>query len=44
MPILFHGIFLRERLGIELKWVNIDDNGNLDPQSVIDAIDKKPSW
>ena len=33
--------FLRERLGIELKWVNIDDNGNLDPQSVIDAIDKK---
>ena len=33
--------FLRERLGIELKWVNIDDDGNLDPQSVIDAIDKK---
>ena len=33
--------FLRERLGIELKWVNIDDNGNLDPQTVIDAIDKK---
>ena len=33
--------FLRERLGIELKWVNIDDEGNLDPQSVIDAIDKK---
>jgi len=33
--------FLRERLGIELKWVNIDDNGNLDTQSVIDAIDKK---
>ncbi len=33
--------FLRERLGIELKWVNIDDNGNLDPQSVIDAIDNK---
>ena len=24
--------FLRERLGIELKWVNIDDQGNLDPQ------------
>ncbi len=33
--------FLRERLGIELKWVNIDDEGNLDAQSVIDAIDKK---
>ena len=33
--------FLRERIGIELKWVNIDDEGNLDPQSVIDAIDKK---
>ena len=32
--------FLRERLGIELKWVNIDAEGNLDPQSVIDAIDK----
>ena len=32
--------FLRERMGIELKWVDIDDNGNLDPQSVIDAIDK----
>jgi cysteine desulfurase/selenocysteine lyase len=33
--------FLRERLGIELKWVSIDDEGNLDPQTVIDAIDKK---
>ena len=33
--------FLRERLGIELKWVNIDNEGNLDAQSVIDAIDKK---
>ena len=32
--------FLRERMGIELKWVEIDDDGNLDPQSVIDAIDK----
>ena len=32
--------FLRERMGIELKWVDIDDHGNLDPQSVIDAIDK----
>ena len=32
--------FLRERLGIELNWVDIDDDGNLDPQKVIDAIDK----
>ena len=32
--------FLRERMGIELKWVDIDDHGNLDPQNVIDAIDK----
>ena len=32
--------FLRERMGVELKWVNIDDHGNLDPQNVIDAIDK----
>ena len=32
--------FLRERTGIELKWVDIDDFGNLNPQSVIDAIDK----
>ena len=33
--------FLRERLGIELKWVSIDDEGNLDPQTAFDAIDKK---
>ena len=32
--------FLRERMGIELKWVDIDYHGNLDPQMVIDAIDK----
>ena len=32
--------FLRERIGIELKWVDIDEYGNLNPQSVIDAIDK----
>jgi len=32
--------FLRERMGIELKWVDIDDHGNLNPQSVIEAIDK----
>ena len=32
--------FLRERTGVELKWVDIDNHGNLDPQKVIDAIDK----
>ena len=32
--------FLRERMGVELKWVDIDDHGNLDPQKVIEAIDK----
>ena len=32
--------FLRERMGVELKWVDIDNHGNLDPQNVIDAIDK----
>ena len=32
--------FLRERTGVELKWVDIDDYGNLDPQKVIDAIDR----
>jgi len=32
--------FLRERMGVELKWVDIDDHGNLDPQTVIEAIDK----
>ena len=32
--------FLRERTGVELKWVDIDDHGNLDPQKVVDAIDK----
>ena len=30
--------FLRERLGVTLKWVEIDVNGDLDPQAVIDAI------
>ncbi|WP_050525482.1 cysteine desulfurase [Pseudorhodobacter aquimaris] len=30
--------FLRERLGVVLKWVNCDANGDLDPQAVIDAI------
>ena len=30
--------FLRERLGVVLKWVEIDGQGDLDPQAVIDAI------
>ncbi len=30
--------FLRERQGIVLKWVDVDANGDLDPQQVIDAI------
>jgi cysteine desulfurase/selenocysteine lyase len=30
--------FLRERYGVVLKWVDIDAQGNLDPQAVIDAI------
>jgi cysteine desulfurase/selenocysteine lyase len=30
--------FLRERQGVVLKWVDIDANGDLDPQAVIDAI------
>jgi cysteine desulfurase/selenocysteine lyase len=30
--------FLRERQGVVLKWVEIDANGDLDPQAVIDAI------
>ena len=30
--------FLRERQGAVLKWVDIDDNGDLDPEAVIDAI------
>jgi cysteine desulfurase / selenocysteine lyase len=30
--------FLRERLGVVLKWVDIDSKGDLDPQAVIDAI------
>ena len=30
--------FLRERMGIVLKWVDCDLLGNLDPQAVIDAI------
>ncbi|SNS74982.1 cysteine desulfurase [Tropicimonas sediminicola] len=30
--------FLRERQGVVLKWVDVDMNGDLDPQAVIDAI------
>lgn len=30
--------FLRERQGVVLKWVDIADDGALDPQAVIDAI------
>ncbi|NDD33849.1 MAG: aminotransferase class V-fold PLP-dependent enzyme, partial [Rhodobacteraceae bacterium] len=30
--------FLRERQGVVLKWVDVDETGYLDPQAVIDAI------
>ena len=30
--------FLRERQGVVIKWVDVDDTGALDPQAVIDAI------
>lgn len=30
--------FLRERLGVKLVWVDVDSQGDLDPQKVIDAI------
>lgn len=30
--------FLRERQGVVLKWVDVDADGNLDPQAVLDAI------
>ncbi|MBI1492227.1 cysteine desulfurase [Halocynthiibacter styelae] len=33
--------FLRERLGVVIKWVEIDSNGDLDPQRVIDAVTDK---
>ncbi|MBU2961584.1 cysteine desulfurase [Citreicella sp. C3M06] len=32
---------LRERLGVVLKWVDVDADGGLDPQAVIDAIGPK---
>ncbi|MRU17066.1 cysteine desulfurase [Roseovarius sp. A21] len=33
--------FLRERQGVNLKWVDVDATGYLDPQKVIDAIGPK---
>ncbi|OED47730.1 cysteine desulfurase [Leisingera sp. S232] len=33
--------FLRERQGVVLKWVDVADDGSLDPQKVIDAITPK---
>lgn len=30
--------FLRERMGVVIKWVDVDATGALDPQAVIDAI------
>ncbi len=33
--------FLRERQGVVLKWVDVDMNGDLDPQAVINAISPK---
>ncbi len=30
--------FLRERQGVVLKWVDVDAEGNLDPQAVLDTI------
>ena len=33
--------FLRERQGVVIKWVDVDANGDLDPQSVIDAITER---
>ena len=30
--------FLRERQGVVLKWVDIEPDGSLDPERVIDAI------
>ncbi|MDG1339156.1 MAG: cysteine desulfurase [Paracoccaceae bacterium] len=33
--------FLRERQGVVLKWVDVDTNGDLDTQAVIDAMSPK---
>ena len=33
--------FLRERMGVKLTWVDVDMNGDLDPEAVISAIGPK---
>lgn len=33
--------FLRDRQGVVIKWVDVDANGDLDPQKLIDAIGPK---
>ncbi|MFD3189176.1 cysteine desulfurase [Sedimentitalea sp. HM32M-2] len=33
--------FLRERMGVVLKWVDVDADGRLDPQAVLDAITQR---
>jgi cysteine desulfurase/selenocysteine lyase len=33
--------FLRERMGVKLTWVDVDVNGDLDPEAVISAIGPK---
>lgn len=33
--------FLRERMGVTIRWVDVDSTGYLDPQKVIDAIGPK---
>jgi len=33
--------FLRERMGVVLKWVDVDANGDLDPEAVLAAITPK---
>ena len=33
--------FLRERQGVVLKWIDVDETGALDPQKVVDAIGQK---
>ncbi|AKS45907.1 cysteine desulfurase [Octadecabacter temperatus] len=30
--------FLRERMGVKLVWIDVDANGDLDPQKVLDAV------
>ena len=33
--------FLRERMGVKLTWIDVDINGDLDPEAVISAIGPK---